>query len=42
MMQHHTENNQCFVCDEPTLGVFNTAVEVKKRIAEEQEKARGL
>lgn len=42
MMQHHTENNDCFVCNKPTLGVFSSAVEVKKRIDEEREKARGL
>lgn len=42
MMQHQTENDNCFVCNEPTLGVFNTAVEIKERIDEEREKARGL
>jgi len=41
-MQHHTENDTCFVCNEPTLGLFDTAVEIKERIEEEREKARGL
>ncbi|KAG7553395.1 hypothetical protein ISN45_Aa06g039220 [Arabidopsis thaliana x Arabidopsis arenosa] len=39
---HQTENDNCFVCNEPTLGVFNTAVEIKERIDEEREKARAM
>ncbi|CAH8273578.1 unnamed protein product, partial [Arabidopsis lyrata] len=41
-LKHQTENDNCFVCNEPTLGVFNTAVEIKERIDEEREKARAM
>ncbi|XP_010466778.1 PREDICTED: pre-mRNA-splicing factor cwc-24-like [Camelina sativa] len=42
-LKHHTEiNSKCFVCNEPTLGVFSIAVEVKERIDEEREKARAM
>ncbi|KAL1198097.1 Zinc finger CCCH domain-containing protein 51 [Cardamine amara subsp. amara] len=41
-LKRHTENNKCFVCNEPTLGVFSTAVEVKQRIAETQKEARAM
>lgn len=42
MMQRHGKNNKCFLCDQQTLGVFNTAVEIKKKIAQVREKAKGL
>lgn len=42
MMQHHTKNKKCFVCNQPTLGIFNAAQEIKKRMAEERKKAQGL
>ncbi|XP_010457006.1 PREDICTED: pre-mRNA-splicing factor cwc24-like [Camelina sativa] len=41
-LMHHTENINCFVCNEPTLGVFSIAVEVEERIEEEREKARAM
>ncbi|EOA22357.1 hypothetical protein CARUB_v10002978mg [Capsella rubella] len=41
-LKHHTENNNCFVCNEPTFGDFITAVEIKERIEEEREKARAM
>jgi RING finger protein 113A len=39
MMQHHTKNKKCFVCNQPTMGIFNAAHEIKKRMAEERSKA---
>ena len=41
-MQHHTKNKKCFVCNQPTMGIFNAAHEIKKRMAEERSKAQGL
>ncbi|KAL5792249.1 hypothetical protein ACOSP7_000843 [Xanthoceras sorbifolium] len=35
-LKHHTKNKKCFVCNTPTLGIFNTAHEIRKRIAEEE------
>ncbi|WOG86010.1 hypothetical protein DCAR_0105204 [Daucus carota subsp. sativus] len=32
------KNKKCFVCNTPTLGIFNTAQEIRKRIAAEQKK----
>ncbi|KAL8153242.1 hypothetical protein V2J09_011002 [Rumex salicifolius] len=32
-LKHHSKNKKCFVCNEPTLGIFNTAHEIRKRIA---------
>ncbi|XP_062078553.1 zinc finger CCCH domain-containing protein 1-like [Humulus lupulus] len=34
-LRHHTKNKKCFVCNTPTLGIFNTAHEIRKRMAEE-------
>lgn len=34
-LKHHSKNKKCFVCNEPTLGIFNTAHEIKKKMAEE-------
>ncbi|KMZ73309.1 Zinc finger CCCH domain-containing protein 1 [Zostera marina] len=31
-LKHHSKNKKCFVCNKPTLGMFNTAHEIKKRI----------
>ncbi|KAH0898361.1 hypothetical protein HID58_047929 [Brassica napus] len=42
MMQHHEKNTNCFVCNQPTLGVFNTAVDIKKKIANVRQKARAM
>ncbi|KAI3877651.1 hypothetical protein MKW92_017709 [Papaver armeniacum] len=33
--KHHSKNKKCFVCDIPTLGLFNTAQEIKRKIAPE-------
>lgn len=35
-LKHHTKNKKCFVCNTPTLGIFNTAHEIRKRIAAEE------
>ncbi|ERN04186.1 zinc finger CCCH domain-containing protein 1 [Amborella trichopoda] len=35
-IEHHKKNKKCFVCDKPTLGIFNTAHEIKKKMAEEK------
>ncbi|KAL9439225.1 hypothetical protein AB3S75_024808 [Citrus x aurantiifolia] len=37
-LKHHSKNKKCFVCNEPTLGIFNTALEIRKRMAEEGKK----
>ncbi|KAM3684297.1 hypothetical protein ACJW31_11G033300 [Castanea mollissima] len=34
-LKHHAKNKKCFVCNKPTLGIFNTAHEIRKRIAAE-------
>ncbi|KAL0700476.1 hypothetical protein Bca4012_056598 [Brassica carinata] len=41
-LKHHTKNKKCFVCNQPTMGIFNAAHEIKKRMAEERSKAQGL
>ncbi|KAL5999039.1 hypothetical protein ACLOJK_009989 [Asimina triloba] len=33
-LKHHARNKKCFVCNQPTLGIFNTAHEIKKKMAE--------
>uniref|UniRef100_A0A6N2KV06 RING-type domain-containing protein n=1 Tax=Salix viminalis TaxID=40686 RepID=A0A6N2KV06_SALVM len=33
-LKHHAKNKKCFVCNEPTLGIFNSAQEIRKRMAE--------
>ncbi|KAG7652687.1 unnamed protein product [Arabidopsis thaliana] len=38
-LKHHTKNKKCFVCNQPTMGIFNAAHEIKKRMAEERSKA---
>ncbi|KAI5336033.1 hypothetical protein L3X38_026167 [Prunus dulcis] len=30
---HHSKNKKRFVCEKPTLGIFNTAHEIRKRMA---------
>ncbi|KAJ0963007.1 hypothetical protein J5N97_028129 [Dioscorea zingiberensis] len=35
-LKHHAKNKKCFVCNKPTLGIFNTAHEIKKKMAEEK------
>lgn len=32
-LKHHARNKKCFVCNQPTQGIFNTAHEIRKRIA---------
>ncbi|RVX10071.1 Zinc finger CCCH domain-containing protein 1 [Vitis vinifera] len=34
--QHHSKNKKCFVCNQPTLGMFNTAHEIRKKMAAER------
>lgn len=34
-LRHHAKNKKCFVCNKPTLGLFNTAHEIRKRMAAE-------
>ncbi|ONI03881.1 hypothetical protein PRUPE_6G288300 [Prunus persica] len=34
-LKHHSKNKKCFVCEKPTLGIFNTAHEIRKRMAAE-------
>ncbi|KAL9348199.1 hypothetical protein Peur_059565 [Populus x canadensis] len=33
-LKHHAKNKKCFVCNEPTLGIFNAAHEIRKKMAE--------
>ncbi|KAL9234539.1 hypothetical protein vseg_009398 [Gypsophila vaccaria] len=35
-LKHHSKNKKCFVCDQPTGGIFNTATEIRKRTAAEK------
>ncbi|XP_010667731.2 zinc finger CCCH domain-containing protein 1 [Beta vulgaris subsp. vulgaris] len=35
-LKHHSKSKKCFVCDQPTLGIFNTAHEIRKRMAAEK------
>ncbi|XAR62975.1 hypothetical protein NMG60_11022744 [Bertholletia excelsa] len=32
-LKHHAKNKKCFVCNQPTNGIFNTAHEIKKKMA---------
>ncbi|GER48668.1 zinc finger family protein [Striga asiatica] len=34
-LKHHAKNKKCFVCDQPTNGIFNTAFEIRKKMAAE-------
>ncbi|XVE90965.1 hypothetical protein DITRI_Ditri20bG0118000 [Diplodiscus trichospermus] len=34
-LKHHAKNKKCFVCNQPTLGIFNTAHEIRRKMAEE-------
>ncbi|CAB4317410.1 unnamed protein product [Prunus armeniaca] len=34
-LKHHSKNKKCFVCEKPTLGIFNTAHEIRRRMAAE-------
>lgn len=35
-LRHHSKNKKCFVCNQPTLGMFNTAHEIRKKMAAER------
>lgn len=35
-LKHHSKSKKCFVCDQPTLGIFNTAHEIRKKMAAEK------
>ncbi|GAB4861617.1 hypothetical protein Ancab_036868 [Ancistrocladus abbreviatus] len=35
-LKHHAKNKKCFVCNQPTLGIFNTAHEIRKKMAVER------
>ncbi|XP_065856908.1 zinc finger CCCH domain-containing protein 1 [Euphorbia lathyris] len=35
-LKHHTKNKKCFVCNQPTQGIFNTAHEIRKKMAEDR------
>lgn len=32
-LKHHAKKKRCYVCNQPTLGIFNTAHEIRKRMA---------
>ncbi|KAI4333901.1 hypothetical protein L6164_018655 [Bauhinia variegata] len=34
-LKHHAKNKKCFVCNQPTLGIFNSAHEIRKKMAAE-------
>ncbi|GJP84203.1 hypothetical protein CLOP_g14290 [Closterium sp. NIES-67] len=38
-LKHHSRNKNCFVCEQPTQGVFNTAHDIIKRVKERAAKA---
>ena len=33
-LQHNAKSKRCFVCEQPTLGIFNVAKDIAKRVAE--------
>ncbi|KAK7345672.1 hypothetical protein VNO77_16280 [Canavalia gladiata] len=35
-LKHHAKNKKCFVCNQPTLGIFNVAHEIRKKMAEDK------
>jgi RING finger protein 113A len=36
MFQHHSKNKKCFVCNKPTMGIFNAAQEIRKKMAQDK------
>ncbi|KAI3787418.1 hypothetical protein L1987_41873 [Smallanthus sonchifolius] len=34
-LKHHAKKKKCYVCNQPTLGIFNSAHEIRKRMAAE-------
>ncbi|XP_027351761.1 zinc finger CCCH domain-containing protein 1 isoform X1 [Abrus precatorius] len=35
-LKHHAKNKKCFVCNQPTLGIFNVAHEIRRKMAEDK------
>ncbi|XP_057857556.1 zinc finger CCCH domain-containing protein 1 [Cryptomeria japonica] len=35
-LKHHARNKNCYVCNKPTSGVFNTAHEILRKVAEDK------
>ncbi|KAJ1278827.1 hypothetical protein BS78_04G108800 [Paspalum vaginatum] len=35
-LKHHSKNKKCFVCNKPTLGIFNAAQEIRKKMAQDK------
>ncbi|KAE9616042.1 hypothetical protein Lal_00017176 [Lupinus albus] len=35
-LKHHAKNKKCFVCNQPTLGIFNVAQEIRRKTAEDK------
>ncbi|KAL9263316.1 Zinc finger CCCH domain-containing protein [Drosera capensis] len=35
-LKHHSRNKKCYVCNQPTLGIFNTAHEIRRKMAEDR------
>ncbi|CAJ1949854.1 unnamed protein product [Sphenostylis stenocarpa] len=33
-LKHHGKNKKCFVCNQPTLGIFNVAHEIRRKMTE--------
>jgi RING finger protein 113A len=39
--QHHSKNKKCFVCNKPTLGIFNAAQEIRRTMAQDKKQKEG-
>jgi RING finger protein 113A len=37
-LDHHAKNKKCFVCNEPTLGIFNYPKKLAAKLKEMKEK----
>uniref|UniRef100_A0ACD5YQB0 Uncharacterized protein n=1 Tax=Avena sativa TaxID=4498 RepID=A0ACD5YQB0_AVESA len=35
-LKHHSKNKKCYVCNKPTLGIFNAAQEIRKKMAQDK------
>ncbi|KAL5207433.1 hypothetical protein ABZP36_031868 [Zizania latifolia] len=35
-LKHHSKNKKCFVCNKATLGIFNAAQEIRKKMAQDK------
>jgi RING finger protein 113A len=40
-LQHHSKNKKCFVCNKPTLGIFNAAQEIRTKMAQDKKQQEG-